>query len=232
MAGFTLEELGVSTEEEETQEDVVIEPTVSEEPEPAVSTGFTLEDLTGSQPSAAEPEPAAVEPTAIDPAVQQEAADRQAMIKMMGVDPYTGEVVNNNPVSMIPGILDINEDAAAEFNRLKGLYPEFFPTDFQVETDRPWYQFGFGEKPTERVRGTAADKIFTYSDGRQQVAPADYQMVTDESGVEVLVPGNATEEQIAQAKMTGVFTDTPELPELSRSMYDSFAATPEGREAA
>ena len=233
MAGFTLEELGVSTEEDETQDDVVVEPTVTKEPEPAVSTGFTLEELNGSQPSAAAPEPVvAAEPETIDPAVQQEAADRQSMIKMMGVDPFTGEVVNDNPVSMIPGILDINEEASAEFDRLKGLYPEFFPTDFQVETDRPWYQFGFGEKPTERVRGTAADKIFTYSDGRQQVAPSDYQMITDESGVEVLVPGNATAEQIAQAKMTGVFTDTAELPELSRSMYDSFAATPEGREAA
>jgi hypothetical protein len=171
-------------------------------------------------------------PESIDPAVQQEVADRQAMIEMMGVDPYTGEVVSNNPVSMIPGILDINENAAAEFDRLKGIYPQFFNKDFQVETERPWYQFGFGEKPTQRVRGTEDDEVFTYSDGRQQVAPSDSKMVADDSGVEVLVPGYATDEQISQAKLTGVFTDTEELPELSRSMYDSFAATPEGREAA
>ena len=199
-------------------------------------------DQFDEKPTAEEPAPivAAEQPSPVvsdstkqfHPAVQQEVSDRQSLIKMIGMDPYTGEVVNNNPVSMIPGMLDTNEEAAAEFDRLKGIYPQFFYKDFQVETDRPWYQFGLGEKPTEQVRGTYADEIFTFSDGSQKVAPSDSQMVTDESGVEVLVPGYATDEQIAQAKLTGVFTDTERLPELSRSMYDSFAATTEGREAA
>ena len=59
MAGFTLEELGVSTEEEETQEDIVVDPPVAEEPEPLSTTGFTLQDLTGDPSVAAEqPSPA------------------------------------------------------------------------------------------------------------------------------------------------------------------------------
>lgn len=190
----------------------------------------SLEEIVEEPEASAEQQPVTSEPE-LDPAVQQEMADRQSLIDITGVDPYTGKSVNSNPQIMTPGFMD-NEENAAEYNRLKERYPEQFKENFEVAGDRPWYQFGFGDRDTETVTGTAADKVFTFSDGRQTIAPQDYEMITTDDGREVIVPPNATEDQIEQAKTSGVFTDQAELPELSRQMYDGFPATPEGREAA
>ena len=95
--------------------------------------------------------------TSLDPAVQEEMDNRASMIEIVGIDPYNGEVVNENPTYMIPGIMDINEDVSAEFERLKTIYPEQFPEEFDVAGDKSF--FGFGARKNNKVMGTAADKV-------------------------------------------------------------------------
>ena len=167
--------------------------------------------------------------TSLDPAVQEEMDNRASMIEIVGIDPYNGEVVNENPTYMIPGIMDINEDVSAEFERLKTIYPEQFPEEFDVAGDKSF--FGFGARKNNKVMGTAADKVFTFKDGSQKVAPNNYTLLETDDGREVLMPPDVTSQEVEQAKLSGVYNET-ELPEASRSMYDGFPATEEGRAAA
>ena len=167
--------------------------------------------------------------TSLDPAVQEEMDNRASMIEIVGIDPYNGEVVNENPTYMIPGIMDTNESVSAEFERLKTIYPEQFPEQFDVAGDKSF--FGFGSRKNNKVMGTAADKVFTFKDGSQKVAPRSYSILETDDGREVLMPPDATTEEVEQAKLSGVYNEN-KLPEPSRSMYDGFPATEEGRTAA
>ena len=181
------------------------------------------------EPEVQKPEVVNTATTSLDPAVQEEMNNRASMIEIVGIDPYNGKVVNENPTYMIPGIMDTNEDVSAEYERLKTIYPEQFPQQFDVAGDKSF--FGFGARKNNKIMGTAADKVFTFKDGSQKVAPRSYSILETDDGREILMPPDATTEEVEQAKLSGVYNEN-KLPEPSRSMYDGFPATEEGRTAA
>lgn len=202
----------------------VIDDTGEEEEDPWAAFEPVIE-----KPETPEPEVVNTATTSLDPAVQKEMDNRASMIEIVGIDPYNGEVVNENPIYMTPGIMDTNESVSAEYERLKTIYPEQFPEQFDVAGDKSF--FGFGSRKNNKVMATAADKVFTFKNGSQKVAPNNYTILETDDGREILIPPDATADQISKATLSGVFTEN-ELPELSRSMYDGFPASEEGRAAA
>jgi len=203
--------------------------TIEESTEEKTQGNWWDQDTTIEGPEAQEPEVVTTETTSLDPAVQKEMDNRASMIEIVGIDPYNGEVVNENPTYMTPGIMDTNESVSAEYERLKTIYPEQFPEQFDVAGDKSF--FGFGSRKNNKVMGTAADKVFTFKDGSQKVAPNNYTILETDDGREILMPPDATTEEVEQSKLSGVYNEN-KLPELSRSMYDGFPATEEGRAAA
>ena len=167
--------------------------------------------------------------TDIDPAVQEEINNRKLLIDIVGIDPNTGKFVNNYPRAMVPGfnLSDVNQK---DIEKLNKLYPSIMPKTFNIKGE-PTY-LGFGPRKDIEVNATQADEVFTYSDGRQEIAPIGSQLIISEDGRDILIPPGATDDQIEQAKLTGTFQPKVELPDASRQMYDSFPATDAGREAA
>ena len=110
----------------------------------------------------------------LDPAVTQEIEDRQAMIDMMGVDPYTGKTVSNSAAYMNPGFLD-NPQNEAEFKRLKEKYPSQFTENFQVND--------------ETVAAPADFNVLTSKDGREVLVPKN---ATEEQTDQALLTGQFT----------------------------------------
>ena len=123
--------------------------TIEQSPEEKTQGNWWDQDTTIEEPEAQEPEVVNTATTSLDPAVQEEMNNRASMIEIVGIDPYNGEVVNENPTYMIPGIMDINEDVSAEFERLKTIYPEQFPEQFDVAGDKSF--FGFGARKNIRL---------------------------------------------------------------------------------
>ena len=103
------------------------------------------------EPEVQKPEVVNTATTSLDPAVQEEMNNRASMIEIVGIDPYNGKVVNENPTYMIPGIMDTNEDVSAEYERLKTIYPEQFPQQFDVAGDKSF--FGFGARKNNKSYG-------------------------------------------------------------------------------
>jgi hypothetical protein len=144
----------------------------------------------------------------LDPAVAQEIEDRQAMIDMMGVDPYTGKTVSSSAAYMNPGFFD-NPQNEAEYNRLKEKYPSQFTQNFQVND--------------ETVTATADFNVLTSQDGREVLVPKN---ATEEQTEQALLTGQFTGDSTLPKPNRSMYDGFPATEEgraAATALYQAYA---------